>query len=151
MAISMPLFFVPVSLDGEHWCDGGIVDILPAHPVLDIEPSCQTAVAINVFYPASFGGEDATGWQDQPASILRAASQVRTSQHIALARENLSRLRAACHTVLVAAVPYRAVQGTGFYRQFIDTGEWPPYMAAGREATRTALRRGPASRTSVGR
>jgi NTE family protein len=145
MAISMPLFFAPVELDGEHWCDGGIVDILPVRPVLDLEPPCQTAIAVNVFYPAGLSGQDATGWCDRSWSILRAASQVRTSQHIALARENLSRLRAACRTVLIEPVPYQAVQGTGFYRQFIDTTDWPGYMSAGLDATRNAFGPGSAS------
>jgi predicted acylesterase/phospholipase RssA len=29
MAVSMPLFFEPIEMAGELWCDGGIVDILP--------------------------------------------------------------------------------------------------------------------------
>jgi NTE family protein len=139
MAVSMPLFFMPSELDGGHWCDGGIVDILPVHPVLDIEPRCETAIALNVFHPPGFVGEDATGWEREPASILRAASQVRTSQHIALARENLARLRAAGQVILVEPVPYDTVRGAGFYRQFIDTTRWADFMRAGREATRHAL------------
>jgi len=146
LAISMPLFFMPVELDGEHWCDGGIVDILPVRPVLDIEPPCETAIAVNVFHPPGFAGEDATGWHAQRASILRAASQIRTSQHIALARENLARLRASCHTVLVEPVSYQEVRGAGFYQQFIDTAQWPRFMSAGHEATRQALQQVPASR-----
>lgn len=145
MAISMPLFFRPVRLNGQHWCDGGIVDILPVHPVLDLEPPCPTAIAVNVFYPPGFIGEDATGWEAERASILRAASQIRTSQHIALARANLDRLRARCEAVLIEPVPYTAVSGTGFYRQFIDTTDWPGFIAAGAEQTREALRRLPSA------
>lgn len=140
MAISMPLFFRPVKMDGQHWCDGGIVDILPVHPVLDLEPPCATAIVLNVFYPPGFAGEDATGWEAERASILRAASQIRTSQHITLARENLARLRARCDAVLLEPVPYTAVRGTGFYRQFIDTADWPQFIAAGAALARQALR-----------
>lgn len=139
MSISMPLFFEPVELAGQHWCDGGIVDIMPVHPVLELEPPVAAAVAVNVFYPPGFAGEDATGWERAPASILRAASQVRTSQHIALARANLDRLRGACPTLLLEPVPYVAVRGTGFYRQFVDTAQWPDFMRAGRDVARAAL------------
>jgi len=38
MAVSLPLFIQPARLDGLSWCDGGIVDIFPVRPVLDIEP-----------------------------------------------------------------------------------------------------------------
>ena len=80
MAVSLPLFVQPVVLDGLSWCDGGIVDIFPVRPVLDIEPAVDTAVAVNGFYPHEFGGEDITGWDDRPLSIVSAASQVRTSR-----------------------------------------------------------------------
>jgi len=33
MAIALPLFIPPVELDGFRWCDGGIVDIFPVHPL----------------------------------------------------------------------------------------------------------------------
>ncbi len=61
MAVSLPLFVQPAVLDGLSWCDGGIVDIFPVRPVLDIEPAVETAVAVNCFYPHDFGGEDITG------------------------------------------------------------------------------------------
>ena len=93
MAVSLPLFIQPVVLDGLSWCDGGIVDIFPVRPVLDIEPAVDTAVAVNGFYPHEFGGEDVTGWNGRPLSIVSAASQVRTCQQAELAREHLARLR----------------------------------------------------------
>jgi NTE family protein len=139
MAISLPLFMEPVKLDGGYWCDGGIVDIFPVRPVLDIEAPCDVALALNCFYPPEFAGEDATGWERRPASILYAASQVRTSQQAALARENLRRLRDHAEVLLIDPVPYEKVQGLGFYRQFLDSTEWPEFMRAGRERSREAL------------
>ena len=139
MAVSMPLFFEPVELAGELWCDGGIVDILPIVPVLDIEPPAATTLAINVFHPSGLAGEDVTGWDRQAGSILRAASQVRTSQHLELARHNLRRLRASGPTLLLEPVSYETVRGTGFYRQFLDAADWPKFMLAGYEHTRRAL------------
>jgi len=133
-AVSMPLFIKPVVRDGLSWCDGGIVDIFPVRPVLDIEPAVNTAVAVNCFYPHEFGGEDVTGWNDRPLSIVSAASQVRTCQHAQLAREHLARLRRETRTLLVEPVPYWKVVGTGFYEQFLDNREWPQFMRAGRAA-----------------
>ena len=141
MAVSLPLFVQPVVLDGLSWCDGGIVDIFPVRPVLDIEPAVDTAVAVNGFYPHEFRGEDVTGWDDQPLSIVSAASQVRTCQQAELAREHLARLRRETQTLLIEPVPYGKVAGAGFYEQFLSTREWPGFMRAGRAATHAALRR----------
>ncbi|HYB18183.1 MAG TPA: patatin-like phospholipase family protein [Streptosporangiaceae bacterium] len=140
MAVSLPLFVQPVVLDGQSWCDGGIVDIFPVRPVLDIEPAVEVAVAVNGFYPHEFGGEDVTGWDHQPLSIVPAASQVRTCQQAELAREHLDRLRREARTLLVEPVPYWKVAGTGFYEQFLDTREWPEFMRAGRVAMLASLR-----------
>jgi hypothetical protein len=108
--------------------------------VLDIEPVVEVAVAVNGFYPHEFGGEDVTGWNARPFSIVTAASQVRTCQQAQLAREHLARLRRQARTLLVEPVPYWKVAGTGFYEQFLDNREWPQFMRAGREATLATLR-----------
>ena len=100
--------------------------------------SLRRALAINGFYPPDFAGEDATGWQDRPASILTVASQVRTCQQSELARVNLRRLRAATDVMMVEPVPYEKVRGTGFYRQFLNPSEWPT-SCAGRAETRRVL------------
>ena len=140
MAIALPLFVAPVPLDGRSWCDGGLVDIFPVRPVLELERPCDVALAINGFYPPEFAGEDATGWQDRRASILYVASQVRTSQQSELARVNLSRLRAVTDVMTIEPVPYEKVRGVGFYRQFLNTSEWPVFMRSGRTETRRVLR-----------
>ncbi|MGE5698410.1 MAG: patatin-like phospholipase family protein [Candidatus Sericytochromatia bacterium] len=139
MAIALPLFIQPVELAGFHWCDGGIVDIFPVHPLLDIEEPCDFTLAINGFYPPGFQGEDATGWEYHRASILYVASQVRTCQQIALARENLTRLRAASDVLMIEPVSYELVRGVGFYRQFLATRDWGGFMEAGRVEARRAL------------
>jgi NTE family protein len=139
MAIALPLFVAPVAMEGLYWCDGGIVDIFPVRPVLDIEPPCDLALAINGFYPPGFVGEDATGWCERPASILYLASQVRTCQQAELARVNLRRLREAMDVVMIEPVPYETVRGVGFYRQFLNNESWPDFMRSGRLETRRAL------------
>ena len=141
MAIALPLFLQPVPFDGEHWCDGGIVDIFPVHPVVDIESPCDGVVAVNGFYPPGFAGEDASGWERRRWSILYAASQVRTCQQIQLARENLKRLEAVTEVAMVEPVPYNKVRGAGFYLQFLDNREWAEFMRQGRVAGRDALAR----------
>jgi len=139
MAIALPLFVEPVPLDGESWCDGGLVDIFPVRPVLELEEPCDAALAINGFYPSEFAGEDATGWEGRRASILYVASQVRTCQQSELARVNLRRLRAATDVLMIEPVPYEKVRGVGFYRQFLNPSEWPVFMRSGRAETRRVL------------
>ena len=139
MAIALPLFVAPVALDGQSWCDGGLVDIFPVRPVLDLEEPCDAALAINGFYPPEFAGEDASGWEDRRASILYVASQVRTCQQSELARINLRRLRASIDVLMIEPVPYEKVRGVGFYRQFLDPSEWPDFMRSGRTEARRVL------------
>ena len=146
MAVALPLFFDPVLLDRRWWCDGGIVDIFPVGPVLDIEEPPELVLAVNGFYPPGFAGEDATGWRERRLSILDVASQVRTSQQAQLAREHLARLRAATEVHLLEPVPYDVVKGAGFYRQFLEHGAWPGFMEAGRAAAAAALREAAVSR-----
>lgn len=140
MAIALPLFVDAVELDGGSWCDGGVVDIFPVVPVLDIEDRPEVVLAVNGFYPPGFAGEEAPrDWRERPLSILHVASQVRTCQQIQLARENLRRLRDASQVALLEPVPYARVRGTGFYEQFLSTDDWPVFMVAGREHARRAL------------
>jgi len=139
MAIALPLFIEPVMLDGGYWSDGGIVDIFPVRPVLEIEEPPEVVLAINGFYPRGFVGEDASGWQLRRYSILYVASQVRTSQQEELARTNLARLEHETDVMMIEPVPYAKVRGAGFYRQFLNTTEWPDFMRAGRLETRRVL------------
>ena len=138
MAIALPLFVQAVRDRGTWWCDGGLVDIFPVKPLLErVRP--DAVVGVNGFYPPGFAGEDQTGWYLRSLSILYVASQVRTSQQAELARENLARLREACPVRLIDPVPYQKVRGAGFYRQFLDNGEWASFMRAGRTAGLQAL------------
>jgi NTE family protein len=139
MAVSLPLFVEPVELAGDHWCDGGIVDIFPVIPALDLEPCADAAIAVNGFYPPDFVGEDVRGWEQRAASIVTVGSQVRTCQQAELARVNLGRLRNAMPVAMIEPVPYEKVRGLGFYRQFLNNTEWPEFMQAGRTAGLHAL------------
>jgi NTE family protein len=128
---------------GGSWCDGAIVDILPVHPILDLEPPCDAVLAVNCFYPPGFAGEDAGGWQGRQWSVLDIADQVVTAQHLEIARKNLRRLRAEVRTVMmIDPVPYGVVRRAGFYTQFLDRSAWPEFMRSGRLAALSALRKG---------
>ena len=136
MATALPLFFSAVPMGRYNYYDGGTVDILPVTPVLDLEPLPDAALVVNCFYPKGLGGEDVSGWTRRAGSIFIAASQVRTSQHLELARQNLALLCAAVPAVhLIEPVPYATVTGIGLYEQFIDNRDWPAFMRAGRHAT----------------
>ncbi len=153
MAVSLPLFLEPVALEGGYWCDGGIVDIFPVVPVLDIGERPDAVVAVNGFYPPQFAGESAVGWQDHVASIVTVAGQVRTCQQVELARVNLTRLRAAMPVAMIEPVAYETVRGLGFYREFLDNREWGAFMESGRRDGIRALDSvvpDPASATSRG-
>jgi len=139
MSVALAPFIEPVELGGGYWCDGGIVDIFPVRPVLDIEELCDVALAVNGFYPPGFAGEDATGWRARPASILYAASQARTCQQVELARVNLERLEQSMQVLMIEPVPFEKVRGAGFYRQFLSTRDWPGFMRAGRLESRRLL------------
>ena len=146
MAIALPLFVKAVRYERVHYCDGGTVDILPVRPVLEIEPPPDAAVVVNAFYPREFAGEDISGWTERIASILHAASQVRSCQHIQLGRDSLARLRREVDEVIsVDPVPYSVVSGIGIYREFLDTTHWPGFMQAGRKEALRALRRAAAT------
>lgn len=140
MAVALPLLLDPVLLDGGSWCDGGIVDILPVRPVLELEPPSQGALVVNCFYRPGFAGDDAHGWRAHPLAILDLAAQVRTAQHLELARENLERLQRRMPTVEIQPVSHAKVRGIGLYTQFLDTSEWAGFMKAGRAQALPALR-----------
>ena len=139
VAVALPLFIDPVMIGDRYWCDGGIVDIFPVVPVLDIEDPSEVVLALNCFYPPEFAGERVTGWKEERASILRVASQVRTSQQAELARVNLARLRRHSTVLMIDPVTYERVRGTGFYEQFLDNSDWPEFMRLGRRAALGAL------------
>jgi NTE family protein len=140
-AISIPLFINPVVIGTSHWCDGGIVDIFPIRPLLELEEPPEVVLAVNGFYPPDFAGEDISGWESRRGSLLHIASQVRSCQQVELARVNLARLREAADVLMIEPVPYTVVRGAGFYVQFLDHSDWPGFMRAGQRAARAALRR----------
>lgn len=139
VAMALPIWVAPVRLDDGSWCDGGLVDVFPVAPLLDVEPPPDVAVTVNAYFPAELVAEVDDGWDQRPLSLLNIESQFRTAQHLQVARQNLARLRAACPVVAVEPVPYSVVRGAGLYRQYLDTRAWPRFMLAGLDGGRRAL------------
>jgi NTE family protein len=141
-AVALPLFVQAVPIGRHNYYDGGTLDILPVRPVLDIERPPDTVVAVGGFHRPGFAGDDMTGWRDRPASILDAAWQVRSGQHLQLGRNSLERLhREVGDVIAVDPVPYHFVAGVGLYREFLDNRNWPEFMRMGYRVTARALRR----------
>ena len=136
-AIAIPIFVEPVEIDGHVYGDGGVIDIFPLRPVLEVKP--DRVVGLNCYLPLGFEGEDVTGWRRRSFAILRASGQLRWSGMVALAREQ-ARL-AGNRLTLLHPVPYDAVRGGRFYETFVDRRRWPGFMNAGREVMRDLLER----------
>jgi len=130
VSIAIPIFVEPVQIGAHLYADGGIVDIFPVRPVLDVAP--DRVLGLNCYLPLGFEGEDVTGWRERSFAILHAGGQLRWSGMVALAREQ-ARL-AGKRLTLLHPVPYEAVRGGKFYETFVDRRRWPGFMNAGREA-----------------
>ena len=141
MAVALPLMFDPVRFQDGDWCDGGVVEILPVRPVLELEPPSDGALVVNCFYPPGFTGEPARGWRSHTLSILGLAAQVRSAQHLELARENLDGLARRMPVEEIQPVDYHVVHGLGLYQQFLDSSDWAAFMRTGRTQARRALHR----------
>lgn len=137
VAISIPIFVEPVSVNDHFYGDGGIVNIFPVRPVLSF--AVDRIIGLNSYLPENFIGEDVTGWRQRSFAILRASGQLRWSGMVALAREQAT--LAGDKLVLLHPVPYAEVRGAHFYEAFVDRSHWPQYMRAGLSATRDALER----------
>ena len=139
MAVALPLAAKPNELDGGWWLDGGVVDILPAEPFVGTD-LCDVALVVNGFYPNGFAGDPDPHWRDSPLSVLRVASQTRSMQHLQLARRGMADLRRTIPDVIeLTPVAYGKVNGAGLYGQFMDSREWPQFMADGFECAQVAL------------
>ena len=91
-AIAIPLFIDPVHIDGLHWCDGGIVDIFPVRPVLEIEEPVDVVLRQRLL-PA----------QLRRGERLRLARRARLGAAHRLAGAHLAADRAGAHQPGAAA------------------------------------------------
>jgi len=141
IAIALPVFIESVEVDGHLYVDGGIIELLPAQPILS-DGGFDHVVGVNFMLPPQLQPEDITGWQDSRMGILTASRQAEQGVQLEFAH----RLRAALgsHLTIIDAADHRLLRGPAFYDLFIDRSRWPALIREGYErATRSldSLRR----------
>ena len=143
IAIALPAFIESVEVDGHLYVDGGIIELLPAEPILS-DGGFDHVFGVNFMLPPQLEAEDITGWQDTRMGILKASRQAEQGVQLEFA----NRLRAALGSrlTIIDAADHRLLRGPAFYDLFIDRSRWPALIREGYErATRTfdGLRRAP--------
>lgn len=136
IAIALPAFIEAVEVDGHLYVDGGIIDLLPAEPILR-DGSFDHVFAINFMLPPQLQPDDITGWQDTPMGVLKASRQAEQGFQLELAR----RTRAALGDSLtvIDAADHRLLRGPAFYDLFIDRSRWPELIRGGYARASRAL------------
>jgi NTE family protein len=145
IAIALPVFIESVEVDGHLYVDGGIIELLPADPILR-DGSFDHVFALNFMLPPQFEPEDITGWKDTRMGILKASRQAEQGVQLEFA----ARLRRALGDSLtvIDASDHRLLRGPAFYDLFIDRSRWPDLIREGYERATKAL---DAFRTPPGR
>jgi NTE family protein len=138
IAIALPLFVEAVRVNGHLYVDGGIIELIPAEPVI-ADGGFDHVFALNFMLPAGLEPADISGWEKQRAGILRASRQLQQGYHLEFARRARDRL--GDKLILVDPVDYDLLRGVSFYDLFIDRSRWPHIMRQGYDAMRSALDR----------
>jgi NTE family protein len=138
IAIALPVFIESVPVNGHLYVDGGIIDLLPAEPVLS-DGGFDHVFMVNFMLPPQLEAPDITGWQHHRMGVLRASRQAEQGFQPELARR--SRAALGDSVTVVDAADYELLRGPDFYNLFIDRSRWPELIRAGHERTWRALRR----------
>jgi NTE family protein len=136
IAIALPVFIESVEVDGHLYVDGGIIELLPADPILQ-DDRFDHVFAVNFMLPPQLQPPDITGWQDTRMGILTASRQAEQGVQLELA----NRLRAALRgrLTIIDAADHRLLRGPAFYDIFIDRSRWPALIREGYERATAAL------------
>lgn len=137
VAIAIPIFVQPVPIGGHLYGDGGIVNVFPAEPL--VADPAEVVIGVNCYFPEDFLGEDRTGWHDATWSVLHASTQLRSSAHIELARQQARALGE--RLVLLHPVDYKEIRGAKFYETFLSRDAWPSFIVRGHACTKRAFER----------
>ena len=135
-AMALPGFIESVARDGHLYVDGGIIDLLPAEPILR-NGTFDRVFAVNFMLPPQLQPEDITGWQDHRMGVLRASRQAEQGSHLEFA----GRMRRALGDTLtvIDAADHQLLRGPAFYDLFIDRSRWPELIQGGYERASEAL------------
>ena len=126
------MFIESVEVNGHLYVDGGIIDLLPAEPVLR-EGGFDHVFMANFMLPPQLEAPDITGWQDHRMGILQASRQAEQGFQLELARRTRETLGDT--VTVIDAADYRLLRGPDFYDLFIDRSRWPELIRAGYERT----------------
>jgi NTE family protein len=136
IAIALPAFIEAVEVDGHLYVDGGIIDLLPAEPILR-DGGFDHVFAINFMLPPQLEPQDITGWSDRPMGVLTASRQAEQGFQLEFARR--TRRALGDRLTIIDAADHRLLRGPAFYDLFIDRSRWPALIRAGHERTTRAL------------
>ncbi|WP_187368802.1 patatin-like phospholipase family protein [Baekduia soli] len=136
IAIALPVFIESVEVDGHLYVDGGIIDLLPAEPVLR-DPTIDHVFAVNFMLPAQLRPQDITGWQDTTMGILKASRQAEQGFQLELARRAQEVL--GDRMTIIDAADHRLLRGPSFYDLFLDRSRWPQLIREGHRRATAAL------------
>ena len=136
IAIALPVMIESVDVDGHLYVDGGIIDLLPAEPVLRDGPF-DHVFAINFMLPPQLEPEDISGWTERPMGVLRASRQAEQGFQLELARR--TRRALGDRLTVVDAADHRLLRGPAFYDLFIDRSRWPALIREGHARAARAL------------
>jgi NTE family protein len=154
IAIALPVFIEAVPVGDHLLVDGGIIELVPAQPILQ-EDSYDQVFACNFMLPPQFEPREITGWERHPLGILQASRQLEQGYHLEFAQRAKRELGDAL--TIIDPVDYRELRGVSFYDLFIDRSHWPRLIRQGYEAGTRALdpflgaTPGPRRTTSPGR
>ena len=136
IAIALPVFIEAVEVDGHLYVDGGIIDLLPAEPILD-DGGFDHVFAINFMLPPQLHPRDISGWQAKPMGVLEASRQAEQGYQLEFARRMARDL--GDRLTVIDAADHRLLRGPAFYDLFIDRSRWPALIREGYERTSRAL------------
>ena len=136
IAMALPGFIESVEVEGHLYVDGGIIDLLPAEPILR-DGAFDHVFAVNFMLPPQLQPEDITGWQNRRMGFLRASRQAEQGSHLEFA----DRMRRALGDTLtvIDAADHHLLRGPAFYDLFIDRTRWPELIKRGYEQATSAL------------
>jgi NTE family protein len=136
IAIALPVFIESVKVNGHLYVDGGIIELLPAEPILR-DGTFDHVFAANFMLPPQLEPEDITGWEDTRMGILKASRQAEQGVQLEFAR----RLRHALgdRLTIIDAADHRLLRGPAFYDLFIDRSRWPELIREGYKRATAAL------------
>ena len=136
IAIALPAFIEAVEVGGHLYVDGGIIDLLPAEPILQ-DGGFDHVFAINFMLPPQLEPKDITGWSARPMGVLTASRQAEQGFQLELARR--TRRALGERLTIIDAADHNLLRGPAFYEIFIDRSRWPELIASGYERATKAL------------